>query len=92
MRIYEKGVFEWHKLFKESCETVENDKRSGHPSSHRIGLNAEKVWNLLHSDRRLSIRSYYMEILKLLHKVLHRKGPELCPSNWTLHHDNAPAQ
>jgi hypothetical protein len=33
----------------------------------------------------------YMEKLIQLHEVVHRKRPELCPNNWILHHDNAPA-
>jgi hypothetical protein len=36
-------------------------------------------------------QSYYVEILKQLHEAVHRKGPELWPSDWILHHDNAPA-
>jgi hypothetical protein len=35
--------------------------------------------------------AYYVEILKQLHEALHRKRPELWPNNWTLHHDNVPA-
>jgi len=49
------GVFEWHKQFKEDCENVE-DERSGRPRCRRTDENVEKVWNLVHSDRRLSIR------------------------------------
>jgi hypothetical protein len=29
------SVFKWHKLFKEGCENVEDDERSGHPRSHK---------------------------------------------------------
>jgi hypothetical protein len=32
-----------------------------------------------------------VEMLKLLHEAVHRKRPELWPSDWILHHDNAPA-
>jgi histone-lysine N-methyltransferase SETMAR len=32
-----------------------------------------------------------VEILKQLHESMHRKRPELWPSDWNLHHDNAPA-
>jgi len=31
-----------------------------------------------------------VEILKRLHGAAHRKRPELWPSDWILHHDNAP--
>jgi len=32
-----------------------------------------------------------MKILKQLCDAVHRKRPELWPSDWILHHDNAPA-
>jgi hypothetical protein len=34
---------------------------------------------------------YYVEILKLLHKTVYRKRPELWVSDWILLRDNAPA-
>jgi hypothetical protein len=36
-------------------------------------------------------QAYYMEILKFLCGTVPRKGPELWPSDWILHNDNAPA-
>jgi len=36
-------------------------------------------------------QSYYVEIFKQLHKAVCRKWPELWPSDWILHHVNAPA-
>jgi hypothetical protein len=36
---------------------VEDDVRSGHPRSCRTEENVEKVQNLVHSDRHLSIRA-----------------------------------
>jgi hypothetical protein len=36
-------------------------------------------------------KAYYMEIVERLHETAHRKRPELWPSDWILHHDNAPA-
>jgi hypothetical protein len=86
------SVSEWNKLFKESCKNVEDDKRSGCPRSHRNNENIEKMWNLVHSDRHLSInQAYYVEILKQLHKAVCRKRLELWPDNWILHHDNVQA-
>jgi hypothetical protein len=35
--------------------------------------------------------AYYVEMLKQLHEVVHRKGPELWPNDWILHHDNIAA-
>jgi hypothetical protein len=50
-------VSEWHKRFKKGRENVEHDKRSGRPRYHRIYENVEEVWNVAHSDKRLSIRA-----------------------------------
>jgi histone-lysine N-methyltransferase SETMAR len=36
-------------------------------------------------------QAYYMEMLKWLHESMHRKSPELWPSDLILHHDNDPA-
>jgi hypothetical protein len=66
---------------------VEDGERSGCPRSHRTDMSVEKVWNLVHSVNQ----AYYMEILKWLCVALCRKRPELWPSNWILHHDDASA-
>jgi hypothetical protein len=34
-------------------------------------------------------QAYYVEILKWLHGAVHRKGPELLPNSWVLHHVSA---
>jgi hypothetical protein len=47
---------EWHNQFKEGRENVEDDERSVRPRSHRTDENVEKMRNLVHLDRRLSIR------------------------------------
>jgi hypothetical protein len=47
--------FEWYKGSKSVAENVEDDGRSGRPRSHRTDENVEKVWNLVHSDRRTNI-------------------------------------
>jgi len=56
------SVFEGHKQLNEVCGNVEHNERSGHPRSHRTNENVEKVQNLLHSDRRLSIRAMNMQL------------------------------
>jgi hypothetical protein len=80
-------VFEWHEWFKEGCENMEDDESSCHPVSHRTDENAVEVWNPMH----LVNQAFYVEILKQLCKAVHRKRPELWPSDWILHHDSAPA-
>jgi hypothetical protein len=37
-------------------------------------------------------QAYYEETLKWSCEAVHRKTPELWPSNWILHHDNGPAK
>lgn len=49
-------VFEWHKLFREGRELVEDDQRAGRPSTSRIDENVAKVKVLLDSNRRTNIR------------------------------------
>jgi hypothetical protein len=45
------SVFGWHTQFKEGHKTVEDDERCGHPRSHRMNENVEKVWNLVYTYR-----------------------------------------
>ena len=46
-------VFEWHKRFVEGRE---DDPKSGRPCTSTTDTNIEKVWQLVRSDRRLTIR------------------------------------
>ena len=48
-------VFEWHKQFVEGREDVEDDPKSGGPSTFTTDTNIEKVQQLVPSDRRLTI-------------------------------------
>lgn len=49
-------VFEWHKRFKEGHEEVEDDSRSGRPSSSRTEVNVKRVTQIERGDRRLTVR------------------------------------
>ena len=49
-------VFRWHKTFKEGRENVEDEERSGRPTTACTSDNAERVKAVLNSDRRLSVR------------------------------------
>ena len=64
------SVFEWHKLFREGREQVEDDQRSGRPSTNKSDENLLKVKNLLNSDRRLSVRMM-SELLNLPKTTVH---------------------
>ena len=49
-------VFEWHKQFVEGREDVEDDLKSGRPCTSTTDTNIKKVWQLVCSDCRLTIR------------------------------------
>ena len=49
-------LFEWHRRFKEGREEVEDDHRSGRPSTSRTDENVERVRQKVRSDRRLTVR------------------------------------
>ncbi|ROT70225.1 hypothetical protein C7M84_011507, partial [Penaeus vannamei] len=49
-------VFEWCKRFKEGRKDVEDDPRSGRPSTTRTEVNVERVRQMVCSDRRLTVR------------------------------------
>ena len=49
-------VFEWHKRFKSGCKEVENDPKSGRPSTTKTVENAVRVKQLVRSDRRLTVQ------------------------------------
>ena len=51
-------VFEWHKRFASGRETVQDDPKSGRPSSTRTDENIEKVDELVRSDRRMTVPSW----------------------------------
>jgi hypothetical protein len=74
----ESSIFEWHEHFKEGHKNTDDDERSGCPKSYRTNENAEKVQNLMHSDRRSSInQAYYVDILKWLCEAVCGKRPKL---------------
>lgn len=55
-------IFNWHKCFKEGRENVEDEDRSGRPSTSRTDQNVQKVRDVLNSDRRLSVRMIAEEV------------------------------
>jgi hypothetical protein len=42
------AVFEWHSCFKDGRVSVEDDERSGRPSTSKTTEYAEKIWELIH--------------------------------------------
>ena len=49
-------LFEWHTRFKEGRQEVEDDHRSGRPSTSKTHENVERVRQKVRSDRRLTVR------------------------------------
>jgi uncharacterized protein YecE (DUF72 family) len=91
-------VFKWHKAFKESRGNVENNPRSGRPSSSTNDQNVEVVPAVMAKERRLSIRliaaktvnhAFYKDILERLRKRVQRVRRDIA-DDWVLHHNNAP--
>ena len=48
-------VFEWHKWFLEGREDVEDDLKSGRPSTAKMDANIERVRELVHRDHHFTI-------------------------------------
>ncbi|GFX92122.1 protein GVQW3 [Trichonephila clavipes] len=48
-------VFEWFRLFKEGRQSVNNDPRSGRPSTSRDEDKIAQVKAVVRSDRRLTV-------------------------------------
>jgi hypothetical protein len=83
------SIFEWHKGFKEGCENMKDGERSSCPRSHRTNKNVEKVWNLVHSDRYLSIRTMAMKLNLDKETVRHVLSDDLGVKMIGFCHDNA---
>ena len=49
-------IFEWHKRFREGREDVEDDPKSGRPTTSRTNENVERVREKVRSDRCLTVR------------------------------------
>lgn len=49
-------VFRWFKAFSEGKESMEDEPRSGRPSTARTDENVDRIRELVRSDRRLTIR------------------------------------
>jgi hypothetical protein len=56
------SVSESHKQLKKGRENVEDDENSGRPKSQRTDENIENMRNLMHSDRRLTIRALVVQL------------------------------
>ncbi|GFU37333.1 uncharacterized protein TNCV_4273181 [Trichonephila clavipes] len=60
-------------MFKEGRESVDDEPRTGHPSTSRTAENEQRVRHLLNTDRRLSVRmiAEQLEMDKMVvHKII----------------------
>jgi transposase len=48
-------VFEWHSRFKAGRVSVEDDERSGRPSTSKTTENVDKIRELMHRYRRQTV-------------------------------------
>jgi len=44
-------VYKWVDRFKEGRESVDDDARTGHPSTSRVDENIQRVYDLVEADR-----------------------------------------
>ena len=49
-------LFEWHMRFKKGRQEMEDDRKSGRPSTSRTDEKVERVRQKVPSDRRLAVR------------------------------------
>jgi len=68
-----KTVYKWFERFCKGCESVEDEERSGRPSTSKTQENVERVSEMIRSNRRLTIREI-SEDLKIsfgsIHKII----------------------
>ena len=51
-----KMVYKWFERFHNGCESVEDEEKSGRPSTSKTQENVERVSEMFRSNRRLTIR------------------------------------
>ena len=79
-------IFEWHKRFEKGREEVEDDPKTGRPSTMRKDKNIIGVKQLVQSDRRLTVRMILDELSLNRQSVwtilLHDLGCKRCVPKW----------
>ena len=55
-------VFQWHARFKTGCTSVDDDKRTGRPTSCTTPETVARIQELIRQDRRRTIRDIVEEV------------------------------
>jgi hypothetical protein len=88
------AVSEWHSCLKAGRVSVQDDERSGWPSTNKTTENIEEIRELIHEDCRLTIHELanttgtrYGVCQEILTKCATKKTgtlaqPQLVPSSW----------
>jgi len=86
---------EWYQHFELGRMSIEDDPKSGRPSTSMDDDRVEKVLAVIRKNvpRGETVnKEYCLNVMKRLRAAVRRKRPEAWTNNtWMLHHDNAPA-
>jgi len=86
---------EWYQRFETGTTSIEDDHKSGRPSTSMDDDRVEKVLAVIRRSvpRGETVnKEFYLNVMKCLRAAVRRKRPEAWTNNtWMLHHDNAPA-
>ena len=64
-------TYEWWKRFKEGRNSVDDDPRSGRPSTSKTDYNVAKVREVIRSNCRLTVREVAEEVsITVCHEIL----------------------
>ncbi|PNF26753.1 hypothetical protein B7P43_G01616 [Cryptotermes secundus] len=100
--IKKSAVYGCFSRFKNGQETLQDDQRSGRPSTSRTKEIIGKARQLIRCDRRMTIAEFeqevgtvtghfYVQVLQRLRDAVWRKQRDKCQGRWFLHNDNAPS-
>ena len=95
-------VFQWHSRFKTGRTSVDDEERTGRPTSCTTPETVAQIQELIRQDRRLTIRDIAEEVevgygtcqrvLRRLREKVRRHRPQLWrEQTGLLHHNNAPS-
>jgi len=90
-----KPCHEWYERFESGRTSIEDDPKSGRPSTSMDDDRVEKALAVIRKNvpRGETVnKEFYLNVMKRLRAAVRRKKHEAWTNNtWMLHHDNAPA-